>query len=102
MCGGAAPRRGKLAERLALEYAGAVPAGRVIAMVHRTNLALAGTTGPARAEILETLVRRLLTDELAARDVVAPVAPSATSAARGRVRRTPRQRSGQTRDEQDH
>ena len=57
-----------LADRLTLEYAGAVPPGQVLALVFRTERSL-GARGrlPAatRLDVCEQAVRRLLTDRLA-------------------------------------
>ena len=57
-----------LADRLILEYAGAVPPGQVLALVFRAERSL-GVRGclPAatRLEVCEQVVRRLLTDRLA-------------------------------------
>ncbi len=59
-----------LAERLTLEYAGALPPGQVLAMVFRADRSLvaAGSLpAPPRLEGCEQMVRRMLTDRLAAR-----------------------------------
>ena len=58
-----------LADRLTLEYAGAVPPGQVLALVFRAerSLVAAGRMSPAtRLEVCEQVVRRMLTDRLAA------------------------------------
>lgn len=59
----------ELAERLALEYAGAFPPGQVLALVFRAERSL-GAGGrlsrPARLDLCEQVVRRMLTDRLAA------------------------------------
>jgi hypothetical protein len=57
-----------LAERLTLEYAGAVPPGQVLALVFRADrslLAAGRLTAPTRLELCEQVVRRMLTDRLA-------------------------------------
>ncbi len=58
-----------LAERLTLEYAGALPPGQVLAMVFRAERSL-GTRSrlpdAIRLEVCEQSVRRMLTDRLAA------------------------------------
>ena len=57
-----------LADRLTLEYAGAVPRGQVLALVFRAERSLGvrgGLPAPARLEVCEQVVRRLLTDRLA-------------------------------------
>jgi hypothetical protein len=56
-----------LADRLVVEYAGAVAPGRVIAAVYRAyRLLIAGGTAPgARLDLCEAVVRRQLTDGLA-------------------------------------
>jgi len=58
-----------LADRLTLEYAGAIPPGQVLALVFRTERSLgAGGRLPSanRLEVCEQMVRRMLTDRLAA------------------------------------
>lgn len=58
----------ELAERLTIEYAGAVPPGQVLALVFRADRSLASlghAADPERIEICENVVRRLLTDRLA-------------------------------------
>jgi hypothetical protein len=63
----------RLAELLMLEYAGALPPGQVLSTVYRANWILStGTTAlpvAARASTLEAVVRRMLTDRLAALQV---------------------------------
>lgn len=58
-----------LADRLLVEYSGALPPGQVLATVHRANKMLStGSSTAPRAERLSTLeavVRRLLTDRIA-------------------------------------
>jgi hypothetical protein len=57
-----------LADRLTLEYAGAIPPGQVLALVFRAERSLvAGGRLPAatRLEVCEQVVRRMLTDRLA-------------------------------------
>lgn len=57
-----------LADRLATEYAGAVPPGRVLAVVHRASARLAGVPGltpEVRLELCEIAARRSLTDRIA-------------------------------------
>jgi hypothetical protein len=56
-----------LADRLVVEYAGAVAPGRVIAAVFRAyRLVIAGGTAPGSGiELCEAVVRRQLTDGLA-------------------------------------
>ena len=59
-----------LADRLTLEYAGAVPPGQVLALVFRADRSLvaAGSLpAPTRLEVCEQVVGRMLTDRLAAR-----------------------------------
>lgn len=60
----------RLADRLVLEYAGALPPGQVLSTVYRTNwiLSTGSTVVPrtSRLVTLEAVVRRLLTDRLAA------------------------------------
>jgi hypothetical protein len=57
----------RLADRLVVEYAGAVAPGRVIAGVFRAyRLVLAGGTPPeSRLDLCEAVARRQLTDGLA-------------------------------------
>ena len=58
----------ELADRLSLEYAGALPPGQVLALVFRANRSLgtlSGLPGDLRIEVCEQVVRRLLTDRLA-------------------------------------
>ena len=58
----------ELADRLILEYAGAVPPGQVLAAVFRANHALDGHVGPdgdTRVLLCEAFVRRQLTSHLA-------------------------------------
>jgi hypothetical protein len=60
----------ELADRLTLEYAGALPPGQVLALVFRTerSLVVASRIPPAvRLAVCEQAVRRMLTDRLAAR-----------------------------------
>jgi hypothetical protein len=60
----------ELADRLTLEYAGALPPGQVLALVFRADRSLASLGGlPAttRLEICEGVARRLLSDRLAGR-----------------------------------
>jgi hypothetical protein len=58
-----------LADRLTLEYAGAIPPGQVLALVFRAerSLVAGGRRLPAatRLEVCEQVVRRMLTDRLA-------------------------------------
>ena len=57
-----------LADRLALEYAGAVPPGQVLALVFGVDRSLGvrgGLPEATRLEVCEQVVRRLLTDKLA-------------------------------------
>ena len=58
-----------LADRLTLEYAGAIPPGQVLALVFRAERSL-GSGGrlpsATRLEVCEQVVRRMLTDRLAA------------------------------------
>lgn len=57
-----------LADRLVVEYAGALPPGQVLALVYRTAGRLAGVpdlTPDARLETCEIAVRRALTDRIA-------------------------------------
>ncbi len=59
-----------LADRLILEYAGAVAPGQVLAAVFRAHHSLAGQLGlsvAARMDICELSARRLLTDQVSAR-----------------------------------
>ena len=58
----------ELAERLTLEYSGAIPPEQVLALVFRADRSLASLGHlpvDARIEICEKVVRRLLTDRLA-------------------------------------
>lgn len=71
-----------LADRLILEYAGAVAPGQVLAAVFRAHHSLAGPLGlsmAAKMDICESFARRLLTDQVAARG-------AGTGAGSGRVR----------------
>ena len=71
-----------LADRLSLEYAGAVAPGQVLAAVFRAHHSLAGPLGlsmAAKMDICESLARRLLTDQVSARG-------AGTGADNGRVR----------------
>ena len=57
-----------LADRLTLEYAGAVPPGQVLALVFRTERSLGARRrlpAATRLDVCEQAVRRLLTDRLA-------------------------------------
>jgi len=57
-----------LADRLTLEYAGAVPPGQVLALVFRAERSLgvrSGLPAATRLEVCEQVVRRLLTERLA-------------------------------------
>jgi hypothetical protein len=58
----------ELADRLTLEYAGALPPAQVLALVFRAHASLVSLRGlPAstRLEICESVARRLLTDRVA-------------------------------------
>lgn len=71
-----------LADRLILEYAGAVAPGQVLAAVFRAHHSLAvplGLSMAAKVDICESFARRLLTDQVAARR-------AGTGAGDGRVR----------------
>jgi hypothetical protein len=58
----------ELADRLVTEYAGTVPTGQVLALVHRTAGRLAAVPGlslEVRLEICEVAARRTLADRIA-------------------------------------
>jgi hypothetical protein len=70
----------ELAERLTLEYSGAIPPGQVLALVFRADRSLASLghlSVDARIEVCENVVRRLLTDRLAHLSVSTSAAPTA-------------------------
>jgi hypothetical protein len=70
----------ELAERLTMEYSGAIPPGQVLALVFRADRSLASLGNlpvDARIQICENVVRRLLTDRLAHLSVSPSAAPSA-------------------------
>lgn len=54
-----------LADQLMLEYAGALPPGQVLRLVHRVNTTVTGEQPERRLSTVEAIVRRLLTDRLA-------------------------------------
>ena len=70
----------ELAERLTMEYSGAIPPAQVLALVFRADRSLASLGNlpvDVRIEICENMVRRLLTDRLAHLSVSSSAAPSA-------------------------
>jgi hypothetical protein len=57
-----------LADRLVTEYAGALPPGQVLAIVHRASarrVGVPGLTPEVRLELCEQSARRALTDRIA-------------------------------------
>lgn len=56
---------GDFDDRLATEYAGAVPPGQLLSLVLRVARATGGTLGSDRLDLSEQIVRQRLTERLA-------------------------------------
>jgi hypothetical protein len=58
-------RTRELGEQLVAEYGGALPPGRILALLYRADRLVAGVPASRRAATCEAVVRRMLTDGLA-------------------------------------